>query len=239
VGTGSGEVVQLDGSARLPAVSGRNLKELKGWQLLDETEVDVAANTVASYDFPSLGTFDQFYIELLGVGVDTDSAEVVLELYDGATLYGVGGTTGSYTYTSYWRRGTSTATSIADNSADEYILNPENWLFDSAAGGHESMFNAGVLITNNAAKFTGKGTHNQYPTLRHVWGDGLHAPTPGSPTQMHLWASHGTLMAAADIDGLKVRIDHGATAYFNNGFIRIWGLNGGLWTSGNERPVLS
>lgn len=240
VGTGNNEVVQLDANGRLPAVPGRNLKELRGWQLLVDQEVADYTGTVASYDFPGPYNYEQLLVEIIGVGVDTDGAEVVGELYVDGVLQGVGGVTGKFEYLSYWRLLGAGASESWASSNDYFLISPLNYLFDSGIGAHESWFSTSFLITNTYNLFNGRTTQDRfYPMIEFISGHGLYDNTaaPPSPAPMTMWKNFGYCQTSGSANGVKIRIDHGATAYFHDGQIRIWGLTGGLWTNGNERPV--
>jgi hypothetical protein len=50
---------------------------------------------------------------------------------------------------------------------------------------------------------------------------------------MALAAGSGYLLVDTVVDGIKLRPTAGN---FNGGLIRVWGLSGGLWSSGFERP---
>ena len=90
-GTGASEMVQLNSSARLPAVSGRNLTDVAARVLLVDQDVAVAASTVDTYSFTTLDAYDNYYLELLGVGLDhADLHRLDADLFELLLLRGLG-----------------------------------------------------------------------------------------------------------------------------------------------------
>lgn len=224
VGTGANEIPQLNASSQLPAVSGRNLTEVRGFVLLSEQTVAAQASTVDTYDFTSLDTYDNYMIELDRVAVDTNAAEIVIEAYSGATLYGSGGTGSLFAWQSLYNQ-PGFARNFGSDADDAFEVSPRDWLGDHDSGNEFTFLSGTIVVRNGSTDFPSGTDQRKYPVFigRDMWG----LENAGGVARIYRdYGCTAVLKAAVVLDGFRVRVDHSVAAYFDGGIIRIWGYNG-------------
>jgi len=213
VGTGAGNIVQLDGSSRLPAVSGRNLTEIRSFFLL----ADQAVGSAAFYDFTSLAEYDNYLIEAEQLGHSAAGLESFLELYVGGTLIGTGGTTGKFDY-NFTARVLGSNTPINGEAQDALQLTPTNYVGLYSAS---EFYSARIQVRNSYRVFGASGTVRDYPRIQWVAG-GDHDT---APRQWGLYGANAQCnVGGASITGFRLKMEGAGT--FEGGRIRVYGYNG-------------
>lgn len=217
-GTSADNLLQLDGSARLPAVSGRNLTEVGvRVPVVALTDLPLAAAAASSVANSGWTTYENYLLEIYELGVDTNDAELFLELYSGGTLYGVGGTTGKFAFHNV-ARVTGAIDSVAATADDAIQLTSTNWLSYTGQT-PPKFFGMRVWIRNNATVFAGDVAERRYARLTFE--------TEGDwDTNSNLFGTYlgrASLKAAVNVNGFKLRTNAGV---LDGGKYRVTGWNG-------------
>jgi len=219
VGTSANKIVQLDSNARLPAVSGRNLPDSRGFVLLTEQECAAAAGTINEYVFSALAAYDNYYFEGLSIGCDTDSEDLLMELYVDGNLIGVGGTTGKMNSHLVWD--TKLNEGSVYNTGDDYFQVSETDYLGLVA--NESVFHLGIKFRNPGnGDFAGSGDVREYPNWKFTRADGEYRATNN---MFSFRSGAGHCKVPGVLTGFKIRWAT-ATSYFDGGIIRIYGYDG-------------
>lgn len=202
VGTGANQIVQLDGSAQLPALDGTNLTNLPELWSLIETQTASASSTI---DFTTSinSTYYMYKIIITDVVPGTDAVNFYFRTStDGGTSYDAGAS--DYAYTGL--RSLSTTSSITSTGVAQIPLVDTTAGYGAGTGTGETI-NMEVTLYNPSS--------TAYTYMR--WD----ASYRNSSATIGFSGGAGVRLSAADVDAFRFLMSSGTIA---SGTFKLYGL---------------
>lgn len=208
-GTGALDVVALDASGRLPAVSGLNLIDVFRPRLLADDTVD----TAASDQWVFSEVFETYTVELLALGQTVNRGDIFVELFVNGVLVGVGGETGKYDYANGGLY--PSLLGAAQNNQNSVALTVSGVV---GAASESEYLDAVISIRNNFLLHASGARRNP----RFIWTAQFNAYN--AATEWFVFGGTAECkVATGNVTGIKIRT---STGTLSGGRVRIWGHDG-------------